>query len=76
MTWLATSPHGPLRYTSWRCADCIAFGPAAPLGTDPDVARQQARVHVEDSGHAVTYFRGTSESLYPLATAAEGGGDG
>ena len=71
MSWLANSPHGPLLNSSWRCSDCIAFGPAAPLGADPDVARADAVAHLEATGHSVSGARGTLETLYPMATGAE-----
>jgi hypothetical protein len=70
--WLANSPHGPLRNSSWKCADCIAFGPSTPLDADPDAVRAAAVAHLETAGHRVSVARGTLELLYPMATAPEG----
>ena len=68
MRWLANSPHGPLRNSSWQCLDCIASGPPVPLNADPNVVRADAAAHLEATGHRVSVARGTLEILYPMAT--------
>jgi hypothetical protein len=71
MSWLANSPYGPLRNSSWQCSGCVAFGPAAPLDADPDAVRAAAVAHLEATGHSVSVARGTLEMLYPMATTAQ-----
>lgn len=76
MTWLATSPYGPLGAASWQCTECPARNPGDPLTAGPDAIRDEARAHTETAGHVVTIARGTLETLYPMATAPDGGSDG
>ncbi len=70
MSWLVTSPHGPLAESRWWCEECEAWSPPPYLGADPAAIREQASEHLKASGHRVTVIRGTSETLYPVATVA------
>lgn len=74
MSWLATSPYGPQLNASWMCADCGAGSGGDPQGADGDTLRAAAVAHLEAAGHRVSIARGTLELLYPMATAAPGGG--
>lgn len=72
MTWLATSLHGPVRNSSWICADCPAKSEGSPQDADHDMMRAGARAHLEATGHRVSVARGTLEVLYPMATTPGG----
>lgn len=72
VTWLATSPHGPLPNASWICADCPARSEGDPQGADRDMMRAGAKAHLEATGHRVSVARGTMEILYPMATVPGG----
>ena len=71
MSWLATSPHGPLGTAWWECSDCPAKSGGSPLGAKGGVMRDAARAHAETAGHHVVVIWGLTETLYPLALAAE-----
>lgn len=71
MTWLATSPHGPLASVSWQCADCPEGSHGYALGDAAEVLRGAARTHVETAGHIVAITRGTTETLYPMNMTAK-----
>jgi hypothetical protein len=77
MTWMATSPYGPVLNSSWTCTDaeCPAGSHGDPLGSDGGRLRAEAGAHLEETGHRVRIVRGTVEHLYPMATAVvpEGG---
>lgn len=74
MTWLATSPYGPLLNASWMCLDCTDMIQGDPQGADGDLQRAAAAAHLEQTGHRVSIARGTLEVLYPMATAVQPGG--
>ena len=72
MTWLATSPYGPLPNASWMCSDCPAADGGDPQGADADLLRAGAKAHLEATGHRVSVARGTMEILCPMATVPDG----
>lgn len=73
MSWLATSPHGPQRNASWHCAAGCKPPAGTPHNADPDITRAAAIAHVEQTGHIVSYARGTIEILHPMATTVPEG---
>ena len=78
MTWLPTSPHGPLPVASWQCLspDCpMGFAEAFTgiTGHTSDEIRVRAVTHVTERGHPVIFRRGTAETIEPLATEIPGG---
>jgi hypothetical protein len=79
LTYLITSPYGPLCYRRWLCEDCASGG--GGRWASRESVRASASAHVTVTGHEVTVFDGTLESLYAVATdlpvlaIAPGGGD-
>lgn len=73
MSWLPTSPHGPLRNASWACADCPARSSGDPYSAAVGDLRADAIAHLEGTGHTVGIAHGTLETLYPMATTTPAG---
>lgn len=70
MTWLPTSPSGPLPVAQWICGECparCARRGIAHRGSDGEDLRADAVAHLTLTGHRVQFRRGTSEDIYPLA---------
>jgi hypothetical protein len=68
VSWCVTSPWGPLQSSSWSCCQCPCS--ALPGVLSAEQARAGASEHVRSAGHQVSVYRGTSELLLPLNTAA------
>jgi len=70
MTYLVSSPYGPLTVASWSCTRCPAGDGEAHRepGDDGGAVRDRAAAHLARTGHGVTFRRGTAEMLVPVAT--------
>lgn len=62
-----TSPSGRAPYGEWSCLTCLPWE-AGARNLPPAAAQQQAREHLEQSGHDVSVVTGTSEILHALRT--------
>jgi len=72
MTFLFSSPYGPLRRIFWSCDECPERSGTADVFAEHDDVHVEAVAHLSAAGHRVTVSRGTVEMLVPLATSAAG----
>ena len=70
--YLPTSPYGPVRRVFWTCDDCFDRSAGSDIIADPDETRAAAVAHLEQTGHRVSFSRGTVELILPLATSVPG----
>jgi len=67
MNGFLISPSGRAPYGEWGCHTCLPWE-AGARNLAPAAAQQQAREHLEQSGHDVFTVTGASEILHAVRT--------